>query len=160
MQPVWNLTYRSGKTALVLSTRRSQESLLIRYRRLRTAVQLNAAPERPARLRELEGRLRAALLDTGMFLAVEAGHTTDADRLVIALCHFGPTVPEAAVARALSVLWQEKLRYPLWESHAVLVEEGHVELQGATRGTTSGPYVTVHVVAQRARVPHQRAPLN
>jgi len=144
----------------VASTRVSQGNQLIRYRRLRTAVQANAGPEGAERLRALEVALRAALLDSGLFVDVEAGHTDDVDRLVIALCHFGPGMTEAAVARALSVLWQEKLRYPMWECHAVILEEDHVELQGATRGTSNGPYVTVHVVAQRAKVPMQRAPLN
>ena len=142
------------------STKVSQEGRLVRYRRLRTAVQLNAAPEGRARLRELEAQLRAALLETGVFVEIEAGHTDDADRLVIALCHFGPGVSEVIVARALFVLWQEQLRYRMWESHAILVEQDHVELQGATRGRPDGPYVTVHVVAQRAKMPLQRAPLN
>ncbi len=144
----------------MVSTRVTQEGLLVRYRRLRTAVQLNAAPEGPARRRELEESLRTALVETGMFVSVEAGHTDDVDRLVIALCHFAPGVPERAVARGLSVLWQERLRYPMWESHAILLEEDHVELQGATRGDSRGPFVTMHVVAQRSRVPVQRAPLN
>ena len=133
---------------------------MIRYRRLRTAVQLNAAPEEPARLRVLEAAMREALLSTRLFVDLEVGHTADADRLVIALGQFGPGVDEALVARSLAWLWQERLRYRLWESHAIIVERDHVELQGATRGHSHGPYVTMHVVAQRARVPLQRAPLN
>jgi hypothetical protein len=145
----------------VRTTRRlSQEERLIRYRRLRTAVQLNAGPEPPARLRELEAGLREGLLSTRLFVDLEVGHTADQDRLLIALGHFGPAVDERLVARSLAWLWQERWRYPLWEAHAILVDEDHVELQGATRGHSQGPYVTVHVVAQRAEVPLQRAPLN
>ena len=143
------------------TTRRlSNEERLIRYRRLRTAVQLNAGPEEPARLRVLETATRDALLATRLFVDLEVGHTSDPDRLVIALGQFGPGVDETLVARSLAWLWQERLRYRLWEAHVLLVDQDHVELQGATRGDSHGPYATVHVVAQRARVPLQRAPLN
>ncbi|WP_148572732.1 hypothetical protein [Nocardioides caldifontis] len=142
------------------TTRVTEEERLIRYRRLRTAVQLNAGPEAPGRLRELERRLRDELLATRLFVDLEAGHTDDPDRLVIALGQFGPGLDERDVARCLAWLWQEKLRYSLWEAHAILVDQDHVELQGATRGDSHGPYVTMHVVVRRARVPLQRAPLN
>jgi hypothetical protein len=144
----------------VETTKVTQEERLIRYRRLRTAVQLNAGPEVPRRLRELELLLRDELLATRLFLDLEVGQTTDHDRLLIALCQFGPGVDEGDVARCLSWLWHEKLRYRLWEANAILVDEDHVELQAATRGDTHGPYLTVHVVARRAQVPLQRAPLN
>jgi hypothetical protein len=142
------------------TTKVTQEERLIRYRRLRTAVQLSAGPEESRRLRELEVRLRDELLATRLFLDVEVGHTKDPDRLLIALCQFGPGVDEGIVARCLAWLWHEKLRYRLWEADAILVDDDHVELQGATRGETHGPYLTVHVVARRAKVPLQRAPLN
>jgi hypothetical protein len=138
----------------------SRDERMIRYRRLRTAVQANAGPEEPRRLHQLETLLREELLATRLFVDVEVGHTDDPDRLVIALCQFGPGVDDVVVGRCLAWLWQDKLRYRLWEAHALMVDEDHVELQGATRGDTHGPYVTWHVVARRAQVPLQRAPLN
>ena len=149
-----------ARLRLVETTRGTHEERLTRYRRLRTAVQLSAGPEQPRRLQELETVLRDELLATRLFLDLEVGHTADQDRLIIALCQFGPGLDEGDVARCLAWIWQEKLRYRLWEAHAILVDEDHVELQGATRGDSHGPYVTMHVVAHRARMPVQRAPLN
>ena len=41
-----------------------------------------------------------------------------------------------------------------------MVDKEHVEFEAATRNSNSGPYVTVHLVAQKARIPAQRVPMD
>ena len=90
------------------------------------------------------------------FDEVEVGHTDDVDKLVIAMCTFPAQADKTRVAQRLETMWQDRLRYGFWEAHALLVDDDQVELEGATRPSTYGHYVTVHVVAQKGRVPAQR----
>lgn len=131
---------------------------LLQFHKMRTAVQGNAYPGSGRDLTSMEGTLRDLLLTSGVFDEVEVEHTDDPDQLVIALCHFKPDLSERDVAQLIERLWEQRVRYPFWEAHAVLVGEEHVELEAATRNSTGGHYVTVHLVAQRAPVPAQRGP--
>ena len=79
---------------------------------------------------------------------------------MVGLCHFREGITEDDIAAYIERVWSDRLRYPLWEAHSVIVDEDHVEFEAATRGSTTGHYVTVHLVAQRARIPAQRLPLD
>jgi hypothetical protein len=129
---------------------------LMQFHRVRTAIQLNASPGRAGDLRAVERTVRETLLDSGLFEDVEVGHTEDVDSLVIALCRFRPFYTERDVAERLEEIWSDRVRYPFWARHAVLTDDDQVELEGASRVGPYGHYVTVHVVAQRARIPEQR----
>lgn len=131
---------------------------LVQFHKMRTAVQGNAYPGSGRDLTSMEETLRDLLLTSGVFDEVEVEHTDDPDQLVIALCHFKPDLSERDVAQLVERLWEQRVRYPFWEAHAVLVGEEHVEFEAATRNSTAGHYVTVHLVAQRAPVPAQRGP--
>jgi hypothetical protein len=129
---------------------------MLQYHRLRNAIQVNASPGRGADLDRFQDRLSELLEDSGLFEEVEVEHTDDPDQLVIALCTFAPPTTEAAVAATLERIWSDRLRYPFWEAHATLVADGHVELEAASRAGQLEHYVTVHLVAQRTRIPAQR----
>ena len=131
---------------------------LVQFHKMRTAVQGNAYPGSGRDLTSMEETLRDLLLTSGVFDEVEVEHTDDPDQLVIALCHFKPDLSERDVAQLVERLWEQRVRYPFWEAHAVLVGEEHVEFEAATRDSTAGHYLTVHLVAQRAPVPAQRGP--
>jgi hypothetical protein len=129
---------------------------LMQFHRMRTAIQDNAFPGGEQELETVEGSLRYLLLTSGMFDEVEVEHTDDPDQLVIALCQFKPEHDAPEVARRLEELWADRVSYPFWEAHAVDVMPDHVEFEAASRPSTAGGYVTVHLVAQRARIPAQR----
>ena len=130
------------------------------FRRVRTAIQDNASPGREPEVAVVEGTLRETLMDSGLFEDVEVEHTDDPDQLVIALCKFRPFYTERDVAMRLEQIWKDRVGYPFWEAHAVHTDEGHVEFEAASRPSEDGGYVTVHLVAQKAHVPTQRAPLS
>ena len=129
---------------------------LTRYHRLRTAVQDNAYPGSVTDIAPMETNLRDLLMASGIFEDVEVEHTDDPDQLVIALCHFHGEYSEADFAEHLEKLWDDRVRYPFWEAHALLLGQEQVEFEAATRNSNNGPYVTVHLVAQRAQIPAQR----
>jgi hypothetical protein len=129
---------------------------LLQFHRMRTAVQDNAFPGKEEELTTVEHTLRERLMASGIFEAVEVEHTDDPDHLVIALCKFLPYFTEADVARHLERIWADRVSYPFWEAHAVHVESEHVEFEAASRHSSGGHYVTVHLVAQKARIPAQR----
>lgn len=129
---------------------------LLHFHRMRTAIQGNASPGTVDELATLEGSLRLLLMGSGLFDEVEVEYTDDPDQLVIALCTFAGHVAEADVADRLEQLWVDRVAYPFWEAHALHVERGHVELEAASRPSAEGGYITVHLVAQRVRIPAQR----
>ena len=129
---------------------------LMQFHKVRTAIQTDASPGRGQDLRAVERTLSEMLLDSGLFEDVEVEHTDDVDKLVIALCRFRPFYTVRDVAGRLEEIWSDKVRYPFWARHAVLCDDDQVELEGASRVGPRGHYVTVHLVAQRARIPEQR----
>jgi hypothetical protein len=129
---------------------------LMQFHRMRTAIQDNASPGGEQELETVEGSLRYLLLTSGMFEEVEVEHTDDHDQLVIALCHFKPEYDGPEVARRLEEMWADRVSYPFWEAHAFDVMTDHVEFEAASRPSSVGGYVTVHLVAQRAMIPAQR----
>ena len=131
---------------------------LLQFHRMRTAVQDNAFPGKEEDLATVEQSLRDLLMSSGVFEEVEVEHTDDPDQLVIALCKFLPYFTERDVARHLERIWADRVSYPFWEAHAVHVEDEHVEFEAASRHSSGGHYVTVHLVAQKARIPAQRFP--
>lgn len=131
---------------------------LLQFHKLRTAVQVNASPGTGDAVASMAKSLRTMLLESQVFEEVEVEHTDDLDRLVVALCTFRPYFNEADVARYLERMWNDRLRYPFWEAHATFTDRGHVEFEAATRAGSGGHYVTIHLIAQRVRVPVQRRP--
>ncbi len=129
---------------------------LTQYKKLRTAVQSNAAPATTLQVVAVEDNLRTMLMSTGFFDDVEVEHTDDVDGMVIAMCTFPSQMSQVQIAQRLEQSWLDRLRFDFWEAHTTLVDDEQVEFQGATRASSSGTYVTVHVVAQKARVPAQR----
>jgi len=129
---------------------------LLQFHRMRTAVQGNAFPGKETELDSVAGQLRRMLMDSGIFEEVEVEHTDDPDQLVIALCKFLPYFTERDVAAHLERIWGDRVSYPFWEAHAFHVENEHVEFEAATRHSSGGHYVTVHLIAQKAKIPMQR----
>ena len=129
---------------------------LLRFHRMRTAIQTNASPGSAHELVTLEGSLRYMLLTSGLFEEIEVEHTDDPDQLVIALCQFKPELQATEIARRLEEMWADRVSYPFWEAHALEVTADHVEFEAASRPSSVGGYVTVHLVAQKARIPAQR----
>jgi hypothetical protein len=128
---------------------------LLAYRKMRTGVQTNAAPATPDTIRPMVRRLQDSLVATGYFSDVEVDGTDNVDAMVIGMCTFPPEIEAGRLAHWLEQLW-DHLRYRCWEAHAVLVDDDQVEFLGATRVSVNGPYVTLHLIAQRAFVPAQR----
>lgn len=133
---------------------------LMAFHKLRSGVQGNAIPGSLKELATVEKNLREMLMTSGIFEDVEVEHTSDPDRLVVALCHFAPEYSEADIAEVMEWMWQDRVSYPYWEAHSLLVDNAHVEFQAATRAGDSGHYVTVHMVAQRVHIPTQRVPVD
>jgi len=129
---------------------------ILQFHKMRTAIQHNAFPGTGEQVATFETSLRAMLLDSGLFESVEVEHTDDADQLVIALCQFRPFYSERDVASRLEEMWEDRVRYPFWEAHSLSVEAEHIEFEAATRQSSAGHYVTVHLVAQKAAIPQQR----
>jgi hypothetical protein len=129
------------------------------FQTLRSGVQRNASPVQERALVAMERILRDLLSHDGVFDRVEVGHTDDPDQLLVGLCQFRPDVPDADVIAVVERLWETGLRFPFWEAHTTLAGDGFVELEGATRESVVGRYLTVHLVAQRASVPAQRSPV-
>jgi len=132
---------------------------LAHFHTLRTAVQHNAVPPSTVALSSLEGELRDMLLSSDLFEEVEVEITDNPDALVIALCQFKPDCSEDSIAASLEQIWNDRVRYPFWEAHTTIVAPEHVEFEGATRFSSGGHYATVHLVAQKARIPAQRTPV-
>lgn len=131
---------------------------LLDFHKLRSAVQVNAYPGSGRELTAVEANVRDLLMASGLFETVEVEQTDDPDQLVIGLCQFFPNLSEHCIAERLEHLWQDRVRYPYWSAHSLIVDAEHVELEGATRVSNTGPYVTVHLVAQKASIPAQRQP--
>ena len=129
---------------------------IVQFHKLRAAVQANASPGTASDLRAVKDDLERALASVGLFEEVEVDYTDDVDNLVIAMCTFPEQMQRSEIAHRLEVMWQDRLRYPFWEAHTLLVDRDQIELEGATRAGTHGHYVTFHIVAQQARVPAQR----
>lgn len=132
---------------------------LMHFHTLRSGVQVNASPAPERVLVATEGKLRDLLTRSGLFDNVEVEHTDDPDQLVAGLCQFRRHLSEYAVAEAVEQIWDDGLAFPFWEIHSTEVDDAYVEFHGATRESTVGRYVTVHLVAQRTPVPAQRGPL-
>src|SRR5688572_3024778 len=122
---------------------------LIEYSKLRAGVQLNARPATTPEVRSTALQLQQALQATGLFGRVEVDWTDNADHMVVAMCVFHPALTDQQAARRLEDVWLNRLRFSHWAAHTTLVSDGQVELQAATLRTVGGPYLTLHVVAQR-----------
>lgn len=131
---------------------------LTKYHKVRTGVQLNAAPVPSDHRRAVGAYLRQTLMKTGLFDDVEVDCTDNLNNLVIAMCEFPPETSKEEVAYRLETLWQDNLRYGFWEAHTTLEDTDQVELEGTTRPSQQGHYVTVHILAKKAPVPAQRSP--
>ncbi len=131
---------------------------LMAFHKLRNGVKGNAFPGSRKQLANVEKNLRDLLMSSGIFEDVEVGHTDDPDRLVVAMCRFAPEYSEQDIADAMSWMWTDRVSYPYWQAHSLLVDSAHVEFQAATRDGSAGHYVTVHMVAQQTRIPAQRPP--
>ena len=130
------------------------------FHKLRSGVQGNAFPGSRKDLVTVERTLRDMLMSSGIFLHVEVEHTDDPDRLVVALCRFDPAYTEQDIAEVMQWMWKDRVSYPYWEAHSLLVDNAHVEFQAATRTGHDGHYVTVHMVAEQVRIPTQRTPVD
>lgn len=130
---------------------------LLGYRKLRVGLQMNAAPAGPSAVEPLARRLQDSLQSTGLFSDIEVDVTDNVDAMVIGMCTFPAEMPAGRLARWLEQLWRQQLRYGFWEAHTVLVDDEQVEFLGSTRSGLNGHYITVHLIAQRASIPAQRA---
>ena len=122
---------------------------LTRFHQVRSAVQTKTRPGGVDDLAAAAARVRDGMVATGWFDDVEVGATDEVDNLVVAMCSFPAQSSVDRVEQRLTRLWQDRLRYPFWEAHTTLVDTDQVELEGATRSSVTGHYLTVHVIAQR-----------
>ncbi|CAA9366143.1 MAG: hypothetical protein AVDCRST_MAG36-3086 [uncultured Nocardioidaceae bacterium] len=122
---------------------------LTRFHKVRSGVQANARPGDAGDLAAARSHVRSGLVLSGFFHNVEVDATDEVDNLVVAMCSFPEQLSADRVAQRLTRLWQDRLRYPFWEAHTTLVDTDQVELEGATRGSAHGHYLTVHIIAQR-----------
>jgi len=130
---------------------------IVEYTKLRDGVQLNTRPATLPGIRSNALELQRKLMATGLFTDVEVDWTNNANHLVVAMCKFDPRMNEEQAARKLEDVWLGEMRFGYWSAHSTLVSKGQVELQGATLRTIGGPYLTLHIVAQKAvLVPAQR----
>jgi hypothetical protein len=136
--------------------RQGTDMKLMDYRTLRAGVQLNASPAGTADLRPIAADLARELRATGLFSSVEVDYTDNRDHLLVAMASFGAHLTEEEVAIRLEDVWHGRMSFDYWAVHSTLVTKGQVELQGATLAHLGGPYITVHVVAQKVAVPVQR----
>ena len=132
---------------------------LIPFHTLRAALQGNASPGTARQLGPVQQTLTTLLEEAG-FDGVEVERTDDPDRLVIGLCQFRQGWSEQEVAGWLERTWAAQIGYPFWEAHALVVDAQHVELEAASRVSGTGHYLTVHLIAERALIPSQRAPMD
>jgi hypothetical protein len=133
---------------------------LIAFHKLRNGIQGNVCPGSLKELKKVEKDLRAMLMTSGIFEDVAVEHTSDPDRLVIALCRFAPEYSEQDIAEVMEWMWQDRVSYPYWEAHALRVDMVHVEFQPASRNGDSAHCVTVHMVAEKLHIPAQRPPVD
>lgn len=126
------------------------------FQTLRRAVQTNAAPPTAGEVAVVAQRLREMLISVGSFDNIEVETTDDPDGLVIGMCQFKSDVREPTIVQEIERIWEDGVRYPFWAAHSIIVDAGHVELEGATRASATGHYATVHLVAQAAVIPAQR----
>ena len=133
---------------------------LLEYRKLRSGVQMNARPTTAEERRAVALDLERELIRAGVFADVEVDHTENLDHLVVAMCTYDSSLSEEQVGLRLEDVWNGRLRFGYWAVHSTLVEKGQVELQGATLSNLGGPYVTVHVVAQKGPIPAQRGAMD
>lgn len=129
---------------------------IIHFHKLRTGLQCNAPPATGEVLADRADFLRGLLSGSDLFATIEVEATDDPDRLLAGLCTYRQSLAEEDVAAGLERLWLDWLCYPFWEVHTTYVEDGHVELEAASRESVLGHYVTVHLVCRRAPVPAQR----
>ncbi|HET7735204.1 MAG TPA: hypothetical protein VFK52_04480 [Nocardioidaceae bacterium] len=126
------------------------------YNTIRTGLRYQARPAGEVSLAAFERDLEDALAESGLFHSIEVGRTDDTERLLIAMVGFAPDGDPQELAEALSELWTSKVGHRFWSASATVVARGHVELQAASRESSQGEYVTLHIVAQAAPVPAQR----
>ena len=126
------------------------------YRKMRTGIQVNAAPATTEAVLPMVRKLHESLAATGFFSDVEVDVTDNLDAMVIGMCTFPAEMEAGGLANWLEQLWQQQLRFGFWEAHAALVDVDQVEFLGATRVSLNGHYVTLHLIAQRAHLPEQR----
>jgi hypothetical protein len=123
------------------------------YYTIRRGLRNSAPAPDGAVVTAMETELRAALLTSDVFHSVEVGRTDDADRYLIAMCGFAPETDPSEAAAALARLWSKQIAYGFWEASTVRVDKRQVELQGATRLSLRGHFVTVHLLAQQLPAP-------
>jgi hypothetical protein len=125
------------------------------YNTLRYGLQCNAKPADEQVLVAFASELQRSLVATGLFHSIEVGHTDDPDMLLIAMAGFAPDADPVAVADALEDLWPS-VGHRYWSMRTATARKGHVELHAASRESSHGRYITLHLVAQAATVPAQR----
>lgn len=126
------------------------------FHALRSGVQTNAPPSKGRALARLERILRRRLKRSGLFDTVEVEHTPDPDRLLAGICQYRASLSADDVAAALERLWEDEVAYEFWEVHVTRVDDDFVEFQGATREKVDGPYVTLHLIAEKSPAPARR----
>jgi len=126
------------------------------YNTIRTGLRFQARPAGEVSLSAFERDLEEALTESGLFHSIEVGRTEDTERLLIAMVGFAPDSDLQELAAALTDLWATEVGHRYWSASATVVAKGHIELQAASRESSQGEYVTLHVVAQAAPVPAQR----
>ena len=125
---------------------------LVAFQLLRQGLQANGAPASSQVRQAVGSALTRELEHRGVLEQLELGLTDEADHLLVVLGSFRPHLSEEQVVRAIEQAW-DAVAFGHWESHAFLVEDGHVEFQAATMDRPAGQFVTLHLVVTRAEAP-------
>src|SRR3954449_12051108 len=83
---------------------------LMDYRKLRSGLQMNAAPAGPAAVGPLAHRLQDSLQATGVFSDIEVDVTDNVDAMVIGMCTFPAEMSARRLAQWLPQLWGGQVR--------------------------------------------------
>ena len=115
--------------------------------RLRAALTTNLPPASGALIDAAASRLRQRLVSSVMFTQVEVEVTEDPKRLLVAMVHYKPGMPERQVSSFLEAVWISELRLPGLDIFHFLAEDGHVELESVTGDQESGYFLSLHLIA-------------
>lgn len=132
---------------------------LATFHTMRSTLRSDLSPATGEELAGVAARVCDLLAGSSLFDWFEVEPSQDPDRLVIGLCHLHPDASEVVVAQLLERIWENGLAQPYLGSHVLIVEPGHVELEGAARTPDGARFVTVHLLATVQRLPEQRRPL-
>lgn len=107
-------------------------------------------------LNQLAVSYRDVLASSPMFSDVAATVTEDPDGVLRFDCRLASLHDTRDIIADVESLWLERMSHPFWEAHTVDVSGDVLGFLAATRFGDTGPYITVRILINAARLPQQR----